>query len=301
MANLSTASRTLPPGKNFFGSENDTSCRVVDSKGETLGEIIQHTEDHIQYKGRTVNDYFEWDIHYTREPPATEYAPKNAWYVWDDVPTRGIVPRAAVSYLSVATRAKVNGTLRAGEKVYEIKDGNGYADLYWGTANFAALTWTWTAYQGENVDVHLYHNLNNNAGNLRLLANKVSLLVFPRSKYMISYPPEDKWIKHAETGTMIPGECTITAEDSNYKAVVKWKMRKVAFVLMDIPFLNLLIRDALTYEMISDFDIKVWSKKEGKGELKEIVSETGRGFSDWTRRLGWFEGHPERTEEYMTR
>jgi hypothetical protein len=216
------------------------------------------------------------------------------------VPTRGIVPRATVTYLGVMTRARVNGWLRAGERTYTIANGNGFADLYWGTPNFAALTWTWIAYQGTNVDAHMYHNLNNNAGSLRLLVNGQTELIFPRSSYTISYPPQDQWRREPDTGTLIPGSCTIQAEDAAYKAEIHWAMRKVAFVLMDIPFLNFLIRDALTYEMISDFDIRVWRKSPDGSAPEELVFESGRGFSDWTRRLGWFEKHPNRTDAYKT-
>ena len=288
------------PGKHYSGSKKDSSCKVLNAKGEIAGEMIQHTEDLIQYRGGTTDGYFAWDMQYAREPPAGSDGPKNAWYIWDNVPTRGVVPRATVSYLAVMTRAKVNGWLRAGTRTFQVKDGNGYGDLYWGTANFAALTWTWTAYQGKSVDVHLYHNLNNNAGSLRVLVNGETELVFPRKYYTISYPGKEQWRLHSETGTYVPGECTITAEDSSHKAQVHWRAQKVAFVLMDIPFLNWLIRDALTYEMISDFDIHVWRKDPKGTGLEEIVSESGKGFSDWTRRLGWFEGHPKRTDEYMT-
>ena len=288
------------PGKNFSGASADSSCKVVNMQNEIMGEIIQHNEERIQYRGHTSDGFFAWDVTYERPPPSTPAGPKNAWYIWDEVPTRGIVPRAAVSYLSVMTRARVNGTLRAGDNTFQIENGNGYADLYWGTPNFAAMTWTWMSYQGKDVDVHMYHNLNNNAGSLRLLLNGTTELIFPRNRYTITYPPRERWRVHEETGTSIPGECTISAENDGWRAQVVWEAKKVAFVLMDIPFLNFLIRDALTYEMISDFQIRVWRKRDNGAGIEEVVAESGRGFSDWTRRLDWFEDHPTRTDAYKT-
>ena len=288
------------PGRNFSGSKKDSTSRVVNFEGEPMGEIIQHHEDLLEYRGHTSDGYFAWEVRYEREPPTAPGRPKNAWYTWDRVPTRGTVPRATVSYLGVMTRARVNGWIRAGDRTYRVTDGNGYTDLYWGTTNFAALTWTWLAYQGENIDAHLYHNLNNNAGSLRVELFRHRELIFPRGKYRISFPPPEEWPVNHETGTPVPPECTITAEDYNYRIRIHWKARKVAFVLMDVPALDRLIRDALTYEMVSDFTITVWRRGATWEKDEVFVSESGVGFSDWTRRLGWFEKHPDRTEEYKT-
>ena len=288
------------PGSNFSGSRKDSTSTVVNRESEPVGQLVQEGEDVLLFRGHTDDGYFAWDVRYERMPPASRGGPKSAWYVWDRVPTRGIVPRGTVSYLGVMTRARVDGWLRVGDTTYQIENGNGYADLYWGNVNFAALTWTWFAYQGEHVDAHLYHNLNNNAGNLRVVLHGLRELVFPRGRYTITFPPRDEWPRHGETGTGVPEECTITAKDYNYRIRIHWRARKTAFVLMDVPFLNFLIRDALTYEMISDFDITVW-RRGLSGKVDEVfIAETGRGFSDWTRRLGWFEPHPQRTDQYKT-
>jgi len=288
------------PGRNFSGSRLDSTSRVVNAAGQTMGEIVQQGEEVLQVRGHTGDGFFAWDVSYERARPAGPGCPPNAWTVWDRVPTRGIVPRAEVNYLAVMTRARVRGWLRAGDATYQVEDGNGYADLYWGTPNFAALTWTWIAYQGKQVDAHLYHNLNNNAGSLRVLVGGTTEMIFPRDSYTITFPPRDQWRLHQETGTLVPGEALIEAENPSFKARICWQARKVAFVLMDIPFLNFLIRDALTYEMISDFQVQAWRKEPGGSQPVELVSESGPGFSDWTRRLGWFEPHPARTDGYKT-